>query len=367
MLIGFAIVLGLVLLIGVLFVNLSPQFGGKPTKEQQQEYAKSDNYLDGKFGNIDGVKAEMSSGDMVRAIRGMFRNTPDARPNPPIEVHRLDSTQVADYRSETRFIWFGHSTILLQIDAKNILIDPMLSEVPAPHPLLGGKRFAEELPLELKSIPKIDAVLISHDHYDHLDYPSIKTLKDRVDRFYVPLGVSAHLLEWDIPKDKIVELDWWEEETFKELKFISTPSQHFSGRGLTDRDRTLWTSWIIQSETENIYFSGDSGYAKHFREIGEKYGPFDLAMVECGQYNELWPEVHMFPEQTIQAGLDLKARKVMPIHWGAFKLALHSWKDPIERAMIQAKAVDMPMLVPEIGVPSHIDSTSVVDYWWEEH
>jgi len=365
MLVTLLAVLGLVLVVGLLFVNLSPQFGGKATKEQLAFYSKSENHQNGKFINLGGIKAEMSSGDMLKAIGSMFKTIPSAKPK-NIEVQQIDSTKLSEYKAETRFIWFGHSAFLVQINGKNLLIDPMFGDVPAPHPLLGGKRFSKTLPIEIEQLPKIDAVLISHDHYDHLDYGSIKRLKHKVGTFFTPLGVGAHLRKWGIPDDKVVELDWWEETVFDDLNFTSTPAQHFSGRGLTDRDKTQWCSWVIQSETEKIFFSGDSGYAPHFKEIGNKYGPFDFAMMECGQYNELWHEVHMFPEETAQAGLDVKAKRIMPIHWGAFKLAPHSWTDPVQRVIDKAEALNVTLVIPEIGKPTGIhDTLPQEDKWWD--
>ena len=234
--------------------------------------------------------------------------------------------------------------------------------------MLGGKRFSKELPIAIEKLPKIDAIVISHDHYDHLDYESIKKLKHKVDRFFVPLGLANHLLKWEVEKEKITELDWWQEANFENLKFISTPSQHFSGRGLTDRDKTLWCSWVIQSEKEKIFFSGDSGYGSHFKEIGDKYGPFDFAMMECGQYNELWQEIHMFPEQTAQAGIDVKAKKLMPIHWGSFKLAQHAWTEPVERVVKKAEELNLKLIIPEIGKSTILeDSTFNYSKWWKNY
>jgi L-ascorbate metabolism protein UlaG (beta-lactamase superfamily) len=175
------------------------------------------------------------------------------------------------------------------------------------------------------------------------------------------------LQEWGIEKERIVELNWWEEVAFDDLVFRSTPAQHFSGRGLNDRMKTLWSSWIIESEVEKVFFSGDSGYASHFKEIGEKYGPFDFAMIECGQYNELWPDVHMFPEETAQAGLDLKAKKMMPIHWGAFKLSTHRWTDPVERVSKKAKELNIELITPKIGEPIDlIETQSTFLEWWKD-
>jgi len=367
MLLGTGIVIGLIVIIGVLFINLSPEFGGKATEEQLKRYSKSENHEDGKFINLGHVTAEMSGGDMLKAIRGMFKRIPNATPK-PITVAKADSTEIANYTGDTRFIWFGHSAFLLQINGKNLLLDPMFGDVPAPHPWLGGKRFSKGLPITIEKLPKIDAVLISHDHYDHLDYGSIKKLKHKVGTFFTPLGLGAHLLKWGVAEENIVELDWWQTAQFQDLTFVSTPSQHFSGRGLSDRDKTLWCSWVITSTAETIFFSGDSGYAPHFKEIGQKYGPFDFAMMECGQYNKLWSKVHMFPEETVQAALDVNARKVMPIHWGAFKLAPHTWTDPIERVIKKAKQLHVTLVVPEMGKPVNIhESDAVVDYWWHNY
>ncbi|MEO1625070.1 MAG: MBL fold metallo-hydrolase [Bacteroidota bacterium] len=357
-----------VVLLVALFVNLSPQFGGKASKAQQAAYANSDNFKDGAFINIGGVKSEMSMGDMLKAIAGMFKTIPNAMPSWRIPVQKIDSVAIADYKDTTRLVWFGHSAFLVQINGKTILIDPMLGNVPAPHPLLGGKRFAKELPITVERLPNIDVVLISHDHYDHLDYGSIKKIKDKVHHFYTPLGLGNHLLRWGVSKEKITELDWWQQARIEGLTFTSTPAQHFSGRGLSDRDKTLWCSWVIQSPSENLFFSGDSGYAPHFKEIGKKFGHFDFAMMECGQYNALWPQVHMFPEETAQAGVDLNAKKIMPIHWGAFKLAQHSWTDPIERVSKKASELQIELVTPQIGEAFVLSApTKQDDKWWEEH
>ncbi|MFT6370197.1 MAG: L-ascorbate metabolism protein UlaG (beta-lactamase superfamily) [Maribacter sp.] len=358
----------LVLIIGVaLFVNLSPEFGGAPSKKQRETYAQSSNFKNGVFRNIDNVKMEMSFGKFIKMIGGYFGDNPNTVPNIDITVSKIDSTAIANYSGPSRLVWFGHSSFLLQIEGNNILIDPMFGDVPAPHPMLGVNRFSKSLPIEIEKLPKIDAVIFSHDHYDHLDYGSIQLLKGKVDMFYTPLGVGAHLAEWGVAETKIVELDWWDEVVYKGLKFISTPAQHFSGRGLRDGGKTLWSGWVIQSDTDNIFFSGDSGYGPHFKEIGERLGPFDFAMMECGQYNELWKEIHMTPEETAQAGLDVKASKIMPIHWGAFKLALHPWTEPVERISKKASALGIPLLVPRIGMPIYIDKPNFTkDNWWEQ-
>jgi len=366
--IQFLVGLLLILIIGVvLFVNLSPEFGSTPSKKQREAFVKSSNYKDGVFRNSGNVKMEMGFGNFVKMIGGYFGDNPNTVPNKDIKVAKIDSVAIVKYSGPARMVWFGHSTFLLQIEGKNILLDPMFGNVPAPHPLLGAKRFSKSLPIEIEKLPKIDAVLFSHDHYDHLDYGSIQLLKDKVDMFYTPLGVGSHLTEWGVAATKIVELDWWGEAVYKGLKFKCTPAQHFSGRGLTDGSKTLWSGWVIQSERENIFFSGDSGYGPHFKEIGNRLGPFDFAMLECGQYNELWQEIHMMPEEVAQAGLDVKASVIMPIHWGAFKLALHPWTEPVERVSKKAAALGIPVVAPRIGVPFDIDKPDFTkDNWWEQ-
>ena len=180
----------------------------------------------------------------------------------------------------------------------------------------------------------------------------------------MPLGIGAHLEEWGVPAAKISELEWWQETYFKGLKLASTPARHFSGRGLTDRMKTLWTSWVIQGREDTIFFSGDSGYFPGFKQIGDKYGPFDITLLECGQYNDLWANIHMMPEETVQAHLDLKGKVLMPIHWGAFTLAMHSWTEPIERLTARADALKVKVTTPEIGEPVILDRALPAGQWW---
>jgi len=368
MLLGIGILMGVVVITATLFINISPEFGGKATKKQKVFYSQSQNYKDGKFNNLGNVEMSMDFNKFVKSLVGYFTPSPKTKPSTDITVQKIDSLSIVHYKDSTRMVWFGHSTFLLQMNGKNILIDPMFGDVPAPHPMLGSKRFSSDLPIQIEKLPKIDAVILSHDHYDHLDYGSILKLKDKVDHFYTPLGVGVHLQEWGVPQQSITELDWWQESTFDDLIFRCTPAQHFSGRGVNDRGNTLWASWIIQAKTENIFFSGDSGYGSHFKEIGDKYGPFDFAMMECGQYNEMWKEIHMMPEETAQAGIDVKAKFIMPIHWGAFKLAMHSWTDPVERIITKASELGIPVLVPKIGESIQLKRQNNKPIkWWEDY
>ena len=366
--IGIFLVAALILIVvgGALFVLLSPEFGGTPSAKQKEVYAQSGHYHDGKFVNLISTSMDMSFGKMRSILGDYIRGVPYGVPDSPPPVATVDSLSIA-HRPDTvtQLTWFGHSAVLLEIDGKNVLLDPMLGDVPAPHPWLGQRRFSDSLPIAIEQLPAIDAVLISHDHYDHLDYGSVKKLKDKVKDFYVPLGVGAHLRAWGVAEEAIHELDWWDQTQHDHLGLVFTPSRHFSGRGLTDRNATLWGSWVIQGKEERLYFSGDGGYGPHFAEIGERYGPFDLALVECGQYDERWDQIHMMPEESAQAALDVRARLMMPIHWGAFRLALHSWTDPVERVTVQAEALRMPITTPRIGEAVVLGSAKPPNSsWW---
>lgn len=343
------------------FIKLSPQFGSTPTGVHLDHITKSKNY--GENGFINQLPTSMDlglKGGAETMYQWIFKGVKRI-PHKPLPVKFDRESENCD--SLSKITWYGHSAILLEIDGKRILIDPMLGNAASPVPFM-TKRFAYTDPIDLESIPEIDAVILSHDHYDHLDYPSIIKLKDRVNHFYTPLGVGAHLKSWGVKASKITELDWWESAAVDHLNIVAGPARHFSGRGLTDRNKTQWASWIIKGKSENIYFSGDSGYGPHFKEIGERFGPFDFAMMECGQYNDKWEAIHMMPEQTIQASMDVKAKKMMPIHWSAFNLSLHSWTDPVERASSAAKLQNVNMITPMIGQQFCPGTIANSNHWW---
>lgn len=366
--IGISILSVILILVGItlIFVNTSPQFGGKPTKEQQLQYATTDHYEDGKFVNQIPSEMEVGLKDFPSLIYKQFKSDPDRQPSTKFDVQHIDSMDIElKPDSITRLTWFGHSAFLLEIAGKKILLDPMFGDVPAPHPWLGKSRYSNGLPIEIEKLPKIDAIIMSHDHYDHLDYGSIMKLKEKTEQFYMPLGVGAHFRAWGVEESRIHELDWWQDITLDSLKFTCTPARHFSGRGFT-RANTLWSSWVIQSPDKNIYFSGDSGYGPHFKAIGDKFGSFDFAMMECGQYNEKWEAIHMMPEQTIQAAIDVNAKITQPIHWGAFTLSLHSWTDPIVRASEAAAQRGVTLCTPAIGEPVLIGQSYPSSKWWEK-
>jgi L-ascorbate metabolism protein UlaG (beta-lactamase superfamily) len=232
---------------------------------------------------------------------------------------------------------------------------------------MGPTRFNVDVPLDIHQISKIDAVIISHDHYDHLNKYSVQQLNAKTEKFIVPLAVGSLLKNWGVPQRKIIEMDWWDEYRFDQnLMIAATPAQHFSGRGLTNRNKTLWASWVITTPFHKLFFSGDSGYFDGFKLIGDKYGPFDMTFIECGAYDKSWEQVHMFPEQTVKAHLELKGRVLHPIHWGTFNLALHSWYEPIMRLTTAADALNVNIATPVVGETTLFDRSIPVARWWQQ-
>jgi L-ascorbate metabolism protein UlaG (beta-lactamase superfamily) len=265
-----------------------------------------------------------------------------------------------------RITWFGHSTYLISLNGKNILVDPVFSRRASPVQYAGMKSYEGTNEYAAADMPDIDLVVISHDHYDHLDYNSIVHLAAKTKKFCTPLGVGEHLVHWGIDNTKITELDWWQSnDILAGIEIIATPARHFSGRGFT-RNKTLWASFVIRTADYRLFIGGDSGYDDSFKQIGKKYGPFDIAMLECGQYDVQWPYVHMMPEETVQASIDLQARVLMPVHWGKFTLALHPWKEPVERLTRKAKSLGVQTVTPVIGQPFAVAATSPENPWWNK-
>ena len=324
-----------------LFLNLDPAFGGNPTKEQKEFFKHLDNYKDGQFVNEVPARNGMNIGDSFSMIKESFAGSTNRNPDGKILVDSIDWEKIKDEKDS--LTWLGHSAFLLSVDNKKILIDPMLGPVASPVSFAGIKRYdySQNMDDVIDKLPPIDAIFISHDHYDHLDYQSILKLKDKVSHFFVPLGVGSHLIRWGVLKEKITELNWWDEMDYQGITISLTPSRHFSGRSLFNSNSTLWGGWVIIGKNTRLYISGDGGYGPHFKEIGDKYGPFDLALIEGAQYDKRWPDVHMLPEQAVQASLDVKAKNMMLMHWGAFTLAFHGWNEPIERAENEAEKLNV--------------------------
>lgn len=327
------------------------------------KYQKSVNWVDGKFQNLVDTPMKMSLSKIPGILFKQIFKTKNRSPKRKIPVLPFDKNKFFERSDVTRFIWYGHSVLLLRINNKTVFIDPMLGNNASPVALVPVKRFSENTLSIIDELPEIDLVLLSHDHYDHLDFKSILILKEKAKHFYVALGVSRHLESWGIDKNKITEFDWWDEHTFDDIGITFTPSRHFSGRRISDRFKSLWGGWVLDSGKEKIYFSGDSGYADLFREIGKRLGPFDIGFMECGQYNENWHNIHMFPEESVQAAIDAQVKKSIPVHWGAFSLSLHTWKDPAERFLKYAEKMGQKIMFPEIGRIFN-ETDEIEDKWW---
>ncbi len=354
----------------VFFMKYFPSFGAKPPKKGESTFKESDHYKDNKFFySVSSMEKKRknpfkSINNALWFMKNKIIRNPNLRPNGDIPFKKVDFKELDP--KITAITWFGHSALLLEIGGKRLLLDPMFGKIPSPVPYFGTRRF-DKAPLDIEEMPIIDAVIFSHDHYDHLDYWTIKRIRDKVNHFFVPLGVAGHLERWKIPKEKITEIDWWDEVTFQGINLVCTPTKHFSGRSFGNHT-SLSCSWVIYNKENRIFFSGDGGYEKHFKEIGKKYGPFDLTLMECGQYNKKWPNLHMFPEQSVQAHKDLKGKVMIPIHWAGFALAFHDWDDSINRVIKEGENKNITIATPLIGEKVIVCDNSKYPHnkWWNE-
>lgn len=344
----------------------SPHFGAKPSNQDIRQYEQSPNWYDGKFQNLEKTSMSISLSKIPGLIYKQFANRSDREPSDPIPVLPFERDNFLAPSDEVKFIWYGHSVVLLRIADKTLLIDPMLGPDASPIAPMSTKRYSTDTLNLIDEFPTIDLILLTHDHYDHLDLASIRKLKAKTRQFFVALGVKRHLVKWGINPELITEFDWWDHSEFAEKIHITfTPSRHFSGRGLTDRAKSLWGGWVFKTTNQNIWFSGDGGYGNHFREIGDKLGPFDFGFMECGQYNENWHQIHMYPEESVQAGIDAGARTIMPVHWAGFSLAPHTWTDPAERFYTEAKRKEIRATYPQLGQLNSV-SDKLDEKWWTE-
>jgi len=344
------------------------EFGAKLRGVALEKVERSANFKDGKFRNSKGTPTTPSSEpserkSMVSTMWEFFFTGKTRRPKVPLTTAHSDLKSFGDGQ-QTRVAWLGHSTMLIRIGGKTILTDPVFSDAIFPIRLLAPKAFAYSKPIEITDLPNVDVVLISHDHFDHLDYASIRALSAKNSMFVTPLGVGSHLKKWGVPQDRIIERDWWQDTAIDGLRLTATPAQHFSGRGVIDRSTTLWASWVIDGNGERLFFSGDSGYFAGFKDIGERFGPFDLTILESGAYNENWIDVHMLPEQTVQAHMDLNGKVLQPIHWGKFDLALHGWAEPVERLLVAAQQSGVHLATPAIGQAYSLQEPFPQLAWW---
>ena len=320
---------------------------------------RSPEWRDGQFVNPQPIINHMADG-----LTAMRRVSAVSTPNAPVPVEHVEASRFAQAPgSGLRITWMGHSTSLIEIDGARVLLDPVWSERPTPLPGVGPQRWYPPV-MSLNALPHLDAVLISHDHYDHLDRPTVTALALTGTRFIVALGVGAHLEYWGVPRAQITELDWWEPVRVGTLTITSTPARHASGRALWDRDHTLWTGFAIAGAQHRVYYSGDTGLFPAMREIGTRLGPFDCALIESGQYHRAWPDWHIGPEQAVEASVQVGARVLLPVHWGLFRLAYHGWTEPVERVLAAAATRGVMVATPRPGESVEPTLPLVTTRWW---
>lgn len=343
---------------------LHRKLGKVPTGERLERIKKSPNYKDNRFHNLEGV-ADLTDYTSVPRLLKDFISSKAKRHEPSSALPAVKTDLKRLNQSENIVIWFGHSSCFLQIDGKKFLVDPVLSGNAA-YVRLFNRSYKGSDVYTVEDIPDIDYLLISHDHFDHLDYKAVTKLRPKIKRVITGLGVGAHFEYWGYDKNIIIEKDWNETAVLDEgFEITSTSARHLSGRS-SKKNQSLWMSFVIKTPNIKVFYSGDSGYGDHFNEIGSTYGPFDLAILECGQYSKDWPDSHMMPEETVQASLDLKAEKMIPVHWAKFTLSMHDWDEPIIRVIKEAKRKKVLLLYPMIGEKVDIKKTVTTNEWWKK-
>ena len=341
--------------------DIPAQLGAKPAGARGARVRRSGQFSDGKFRNQ--VPATMMPpGGMRQTFRELIFGKQPRKPAGAVPVVTPTHPELpADGLS---VVWYGHSSALVEIEGRRVLFDPVWSDRCSPSRLVGPRRL-HPVPLPLDELPRLDAIAISHDHYDHLDMPTVRRLVHTQSApFLVPLGVGAHLERWGVPPARIIELDWDETANVAGLRFVATAARHFSGRAFS-RDGTLWASWVLTGTTRRVFYTGDSGYWDGYAKIGEEHGPFDVTLIQIGAYGPGWPDIHMTPEDGASAHLDVGGKLLIPLHWCTFNLALHAWSEPAERLWREAKARDIKLAVPRPGERIDVDDPPAVDGWWQ--
>ncbi len=347
------------------FVILGAIMSSCTTMQSSSSTKLSPQFKEGKFHNDVAINT-MSFVELPAYIkRNLTEKRKDITPEKPTPLQKITERILTNLPDDSMTVFrLGHSSFLIKAETSYWLIDPVFSDRASPFNFIGPKRFHQP-PISIEELPKITGVIISHNHYDHLDKTAIKLLLEKVDHFIVPLGIADDLKTWGVRDKNIIELDWWQSTKIANLELTLTPAQHFSGRGITDGNKTLWGSWVLKSNKQSIFYSGDSGYFNGFKEIGEKFGPFDLTIIETGAYDKHWPDVHMMPEESLQAHIDLKGVKMLPAHNGTFDLAFHPWYEPLERITTLGWSDGVDILTPVIGEPIDVTSGASYQLWWQ--
>ncbi|MEO7310054.1 MAG: MBL fold metallo-hydrolase [Chitinophagaceae bacterium] len=362
-----AILISILVFIGVFIMTVrlfvrQPKFGVLPAGDRLQEIEAMPNYRDGKFMNQSHTPDLTEGVSYYKVLREfLFDKSNRIKPSGVLPSKKTDLLTLEPDRNV--MVWFGHSSYFLQVDGKKILVDPVLSGAASPVRFT-TKSYKGSDVYTTDELPEIDYLFLTHDHWDHLDYDTVIKLRRKTKNIICGLGVGAHLEHWGLDKHIIIEKNWGETAQLGDGFTVHvTPARHFSGRGFK-RQSTLWASYVLQTASFNIFLGGDSGYDTHFATIGETFGPFDLAILECGQYNANWKYIHMMPEETVQAAIDLKAAKLVPVHWAKFSLGQHAWDEPIIRATSSARAKGLPILTPMIGEALNLDGSESTTDWW---
>jgi len=339
------------------------EFGGQRMATSGERVRRSPQFRDGVFHNADsGATAVVDPRTGATLLREAVFGKQQRRPRDPVPL-ATPSTGVEAIEG-IQITWYGHASALVEMDGARVLLDPVWSERCSPSQLVGPRRL-HPVPVPLSELPQLDAILISHDHYDHLDRATVLELVHTQSApFLVPLGIGAHLDAWGVPEERVIELDWAEDQQIGPLTLTATAAQHFSGRAFT-RNNTLWASWVIAGSEQKVFYTGDSGYFGGYAEIGTAYGPFDATLVQIGAYGVAWPDIHMFPEEAVQAHLDVRGDLLIPVHWCTFNLAFHDWSEPVERLWREAKARGVRLAVPRPGQTIDVADPPAVDDWWE--
>lgn len=337
-------------------------FGRKPSGKRLERILKSANYRDGVFHNLETTSVMAADVSLMKIFKEFNANRKHTRPASPVPHYKTDLKNLND--EQPVIVWFGHSSYLISYKGFRILVDPVLSGNASPVSFF-GKQFEGTGIFSTSDFPEIDLLILTHDHYDHLDYKTIVKLKDQVKNSVCSLGVGSHLEYWGIDPSLITELNWGEShQAAGDIKITACPARHFTGR-LFKRGQTLWSSFVLELFDKKIFIGGDSGYDRQFKKTGETYGPFDLAFLECGQYGKNWPEIHMFPEETVKATKDLRAEILFPVHWGKFALANHPWNESILRMSVEAKKQQQKFVSPMMGQPYVLGERFEQTEWWD--